>query len=174
MLTMQRDRGLVVIIGYKLGKGVLWWIFAGVLVVLMHLGLEDRMLGVADHLRHHAHVWSLKLAELVVRASTRRGLWTITVALIADGTVSLVEGWALLHGHWWGPWLVVVATGSLLPLEVVSFVHHPHPVRAFVFLANLAIVVYLARTAMRELRVRRHERRDRGSAASLRAGSPPA
>ncbi len=152
---MQRERGLVLITGYKLVKGGLWLVLALVLVVLERMGLEDRLIGFADHLRHHAHAWSLAFAKLVLRAASPRGLWTIVVALVADGTVSLLEGWALLHGHWWGPWLVVVATGSLLPFEVVAFVEHPHAIRAALFAVNVIIVVYLARTAMREHREKR-------------------
>jgi uncharacterized membrane protein (DUF2068 family) len=146
----QRERGLQVIVVYKLGKAALWFVFAVVLVVGMHLGIADRLAGVAHALRHHAHVWSLRLANLVVKATSRRGLWTIVVALLADGSVSLVEGWSLLHGAWWGPWVVVVATASLLPFEVVALLRHPHIVRAALFVVNLAIVGYLVRTALRE------------------------
>ncbi len=85
-----------------------------------------------------------------MRAASQRGLWTITVALVADGTMSLVEGWALLHGAWWGPWVVVVATGSLLPFEVVLLARHPHIVRAVLLVLNLIIVAYLLRGALRE------------------------
>jgi len=152
---VRRERGLVVIIAYKLTKGALWLIFAAVLVTTMRLGIGDRMLGFAAHLRHHSGAWSLDLANLVVRAASRKGLWTITVALVADGVLTLIEGWALLHGHWWGPWLVVVATGSLLPFEVFAFLRHPHAVRAAIFLTNLAIVAYLARKAMRDREIRR-------------------
>jgi uncharacterized membrane protein (DUF2068 family) len=138
------------------------------------MGLGDRLLGLAAQLRHHAHAWSLYLADLAVRASSRRALWTIVVALLADGSLTLVEGWALLHGHWWGPWLVVVATGSLLPFEVLALARHPHVVRAIVFVVNIVIVVYLARKALREARVRRFERRERGSAPTPRGAWPPA
>jgi uncharacterized membrane protein (DUF2068 family) len=117
----------------------------------------------AAHLRHHSGAWSLRLADLVVRAASRRGLWTIVVALLADGALSLVEGWALVHGHWWGPWLVVVATGSLLPFEVLALLRHPHAVRAAVFLANVVIVAYLARKAMHERRLRRLDPLERPS-----------
>jgi uncharacterized membrane protein (DUF2068 family) len=151
---VRRDPGLVVIAGYKLVKGVLWLALSVVLVVLMNLGLEDRLLGLADHLRHHAHAWSLVFAELVVRAASRRGLWTITVALLADGSLSLVEGWALVHGRWWGPWVVVVATGLLLPFEVISLARHPHAIRAVILGVNGAIVAYLARRALQK----RHDR----------------
>jgi uncharacterized membrane protein (DUF2068 family) len=151
---VRRDRALWAIIAYKLVKGCLWLLFAALILASMPMGLEDRLLGLAAHLRHHARAWSLDLAELVVRAATRRGLWTIAVALIADGALSLVEGWALLHGKLWGAWLVVVATGSPLPFEVVALVRRPHPVRAALLVVNVAIVVYLAQKAVRE----RHER----------------
>ncbi len=171
---MRRERGLVLIIAYKLIKGVLWFVLAVTILVMMQMGLGDRLLGLAQQLRHHAHVWSLRLADLAVKASSRRALWTIVIALFADGSLTLVEGWALIHGQWWGPWLVVVATGLLLPLEVVSLVRHVHIVRGLVLLVNLAIVGYLARKAIREARVRRLPRRDPGSAASPRGAWPPA
>jgi uncharacterized membrane protein (DUF2068 family) len=119
----------------------------------------------------------LRLADLVVEASSRRALKTIVVALLADGSLTLVEGWALFHGHWWGPWLVVVATGALLPLEVVSLVRHPRIVRLLLLLVNVAIVVYLARTALRERRERAVSTpgsRDRGAGSPPREASPPA
>ncbi len=147
---MRRERGLVVIIAYKLVKGGLWLVFAVSILVAAQMGLGDRLLGFADHLRHHARAWSLDLAEIVVRAASRRGLAIIVVALLADGVVSLVEGWALLYGHWWGPWLVVVATGALLPLEVVAIVRKVHAIRVILLFVNVAIVAYLARKAMRD------------------------
>jgi uncharacterized membrane protein (DUF2068 family) len=163
--AVRRERGLFLIIVYKLTKGTLWLMFSITIVVLMRMGLANHLLGLAHHLRLHAHPWSLALADLLVSASTRRGLWTLAVALLADGTLTLVEGWALLHGRWWGPWLVVVATGSLLPFEVLAFARHPHAIRGVVFVLNVAIVAYLARTATREHRLRRLERHDEESAS---------
>ncbi len=151
---VRRERGLVVIIAYKLVKGGLWLVFAAVILVATRMGLGDRLLGLADHLRHHARAWSLMLAELVVRAASRRGQAIIVVALLADGVMSLVEGWALWYGHWWGPWLVVAATGSLLPFEVLAVIHRFHPIRVGLFFVNAAIVAYLARKALRDRAVR--------------------
>jgi uncharacterized membrane protein (DUF2068 family) len=150
MAAKHREAALSLIIGYKLVKGATWLVLAVVILVLVHMGLEDRLLGLADHLRHHAHAWSLALARLVVGAATRKGLAVITVALVADGAFSLLEGWALIHGRWWGPWLVVVGTSALLPFEVLALVRHLHPVRATLFAVNVAIVWYLARKARGE------------------------
>jgi uncharacterized membrane protein (DUF2068 family) len=154
---VRRERGLVVIIAYKFVKGGLWLVFAVVILALMRMGLGDRLLGFADHLRHHAHAWSLELADLVVRAASRRGLVTVVVALVADGAMSLLEGWALFHGHWWGPWLVVVATSSLLPFEMVAIARKPHAIRVILFFVNVAIVAYLTRKALRDRAVRASE-----------------
>jgi uncharacterized membrane protein (DUF2068 family) len=146
----RRDRGVVVIIAYKFIKGGLWLVSAALLVAFMRSGVRDRMLDVAEHLRHHSGAWSFEIARLVTRAATPRGLWTIAVALTVDGTFNVIEGWALVHGKWWGPWLVVVSTGSFLPIELIAFARHPQVARAAVFLVNAAIVAYLARKALRE------------------------
>jgi len=151
---VRRERGLVLIIAYKLVKGGLWLVLGVAVIVAMHLHLADWLLGAAEQLRHHSRAWSVELAELIVTAASQRGLWTLVVALFADGLFSLLEGWALWHGHWWGPWLVVVGTGSLLPFEVVALARHLHPSRVVLLVINVAIVWYLARKALRE----RHER----------------
>jgi uncharacterized membrane protein (DUF2068 family) len=155
---VKRERGLVLIIAYKLIKGVLWFVIASVLLVMMHMGLSAKLEGAAENLRHHSQAWAIELAKLLTRASTPRGVVTIIVALVADGALTLVEGWALVYGHWWGPWLVVVATGSLLPFEVVALARHPHVGRALILVVNLSIVVYLIRKALREHRERAHLR----------------
>jgi uncharacterized membrane protein (DUF2068 family) len=184
IVPVPRERGVVLIITYKLVKGGLWFALALTIVVSMQLGLGDHLLGLAHHLRLHAHPWSLALADLAVKASTRRSLWRITFALVADGSLTLLEGWSLLHGRWWGPWLVVVATGSLVPFEVLSIARHVHPIRIVILVVNVAIVWYLARKAIRDGREARHraeagavtppERRERESAASPREALPPA
>jgi len=147
---VRRERGLTAIIAYKVIKGGLWLVLAPVLAVAVHVGLGYRLLGFAEQLRHSTHAWSLELAKLLTRAATPRGLWTMVIALVADGIASLFEGWALFHGHWWGPWLVVFTTGSLLPFELVAFVCHVHVARFLLFTVNAAIVAYLARKALRE------------------------
>jgi uncharacterized membrane protein (DUF2068 family) len=165
----RRDRGVVLIIVYKVVKGCLWFVLATVIAVLLRLHLADHVAGAAEVLRLHARPWSIELAKLLLHASSRHALWTLVTALYADGTLTLIEGWALFHGRWWGPWLVVVATGALLPFEVAALARHPHLVRAVLLLVNAAIVVYLARVASRHGRatVTRPAPPDRGS------GPPP-
>lgn len=144
---MRRERGLILVIAYKVVKGALALLAAAALVVAVNAGFGDRVAEVAEYLRHHARAWSVALADLVVKVSTRRGLYTAAVALAADGAFTLFEGWALWRGRWWAPWLVVVATSCLLPFEIAAVVRKPHLVRAAVFAVNVAIVAYLVRRA---------------------------
>jgi uncharacterized membrane protein (DUF2068 family) len=162
---VKRERALTLIIAYKLIKGGLWLVFAAVIAASMRFGLESELLGFAEQLRHSSRAWSLELARLIMGVANRHGLWTIVLALLADGTLTLVEGWALLRGHWWGPWLVVIASGSLLPFELVALARGLRASRVALFVVNLGIVLYLARKAVHERRERmaRRERRELGA-----------
>lgn len=55
------------------------------------------------------------------------------------------EGLALYFRKPWARWFTIVATGSLIPLEVYEIAREPHPLRFLVLVANLAIVVYLVK-----------------------------
>jgi len=79
--------------------------------------------------------------------------WNLTVArqtalavtAFAYAALMGAEGLAL---HWrkpWARWFTIVATASLLPVEVYEIVRAVHVVRILVLLANLAVVVYLWR-----------------------------
>jgi uncharacterized membrane protein (DUF2068 family) len=149
---VRREPGLVVIIAYKFAKSGLWLVAAVAIVVASRLGLSQNLLRVAQSMRHHSGAWSLRLADLLASAASRRGLSTLVTVLVADGTLTLVEGWALLRGKRWGPWLVVAATGALLPFEVVAIARAPHLSRVILLLVNAAIVAYLVRKAQRDRR----------------------
>ena len=157
-----RERGLQVIIAYKLIKGS-----AGVAVALLLLLLTT--FDGADALQEaalvlHAHVagaWSIRLADMLVRATSPHYVHLAMVALALDGSLTLIEGWALRRRFAWAPWLVVIATTALLPLEIVAIVNHRRIGRVLVLVANVAIVVYLVRHALwhaRRIATTREER----------------
>jgi uncharacterized membrane protein (DUF2068 family) len=152
------DLGVRAIIAYKTVKGALQLVLAAVLLLLLPLGLSPWLHHLAYRLREHAtRAFSIRLAELLLNNSTAGKVALAAAALALDGLLTSVEGWALRRGHTWGEWLVVVASGSLLPLEAHALAktrHWPHLVG---LLLNLAIVIYLARQAW--LRHRRTKER---------------
>jgi uncharacterized membrane protein (DUF2068 family) len=148
--------GLRLIIAYKLVKGSVQLVLAAVLLGAVELGTASEWLkDVVLFIRHHfASATSVKVAELLMSLATPRHLGLTALALALDGGLTLCEGVALRQRRWWGPWLVVVATGSLLPYEIVELVRFPRMGRLLLVVANALVVAYLARRALREHRAR--------------------
>jgi len=74
---------------------------------------------------------------------------------VAIGIVALVyaaifatEGIGLWMRKYWAEWFTVIATGSLIPLELYETVHHFTGFKLAALLANIAIVAYLVRIAL--------------------------
>jgi uncharacterized membrane protein (DUF2068 family) len=130
------------------------------LLVLWPFGVSEHVHALALALRHHVtHGWALRLADALLAHATRAGVAFSIAALTFDGTLTGVEAWALARGHAWGAWLVVLTTSCLLPFELIEFLKMPRVSRVLVFFANLAIVLYLGRRALREHRAARARRR---------------
>jgi uncharacterized membrane protein (DUF2068 family) len=143
--------GVRAIVLYKTVKAAIQLAAALVLGVLLPLGLAGKVHELSVALRHHfTHGWAVGLAALLERGSSGHGLEFTILALGLDGTLTAVEAWALRSGRWWGPWLVVVATSSLLPFELYELARRPRPSRAVLLAMNLIIVGYLTYRARRE------------------------
>jgi uncharacterized membrane protein (DUF2068 family) len=55
------------------------------------------------------------------------------------------EGVSLYLRKPWARWFTIIATSSLIPIELYEIAREMHPIRVLVLLANLAIAVYLFR-----------------------------
>jgi uncharacterized membrane protein (DUF2068 family) len=145
--------GVSVIVLYKLAKAGVQLTLAAVLVVLLAGGLTTELHDFAVHLaKDGTSAWSVALAKLLVRVTTKSGVHLAIAALVADAALSFFEGWSLHRRFWWAPWLIVIATSTLLPFELVHIISRPHVGRVLLFVANLAVVVYLTRRALLEIR----------------------
>jgi uncharacterized membrane protein (DUF2068 family) len=147
--------GLRAIIAYKTTKAAVQLGLGLLLAVLWPFGLPRWFHTLSNGLRRHfTQGWASHLASLLAAGSTHRRIAFMILALSLDGALTAVEAWSLRRGRWWGPWLVVVATASLLPVEVYEFFRVPRPSRALLFALNLLMAAYLARRAWREHRER--------------------
>lgn len=145
--------GLGIIVAYKFARGTLFLSLALILVVTLLAGEAHRLRTFADMLREHlTGVWSLRLANLLVRVSTPRHLTIASIALATDGLFSFFEGWSLRRRFAWAPWLVVIATSSFLPWEMYEIYRHVRIGRILVLLINLAVLIYLYRRERRAAR----------------------
>ena len=143
--------GLRLIIGYKIGKGIVQAALALALPILMRLGVTTRVVArIARFAEHVVHGWTAVLARRVALWLTPNHLTLVSVALGLDALVSGFEAWALHRRFRWAPWLVVIAGSSLIPFEIVELVRRLRVGRAVILVLNLAIIGYLIRRARRE------------------------
>jgi uncharacterized membrane protein (DUF2068 family) len=150
----KKEAGLRLIILYKLAKAALGLGFAAILWGLVLEGETDKLLDVVEAVRHHVTAaWSLELMDAILSATDRHHVEFLAAALTLDGSFTLFEWYALHTGRPWGEWLVVVATGSLVPFEVGAIVRHKRAGRVVLLLLNIVIVVYLARNALHKHRL---------------------
>lgn len=72
-------------------------------------------------------------------------LRSVGLLALVYAAVLLTEGIGVWFEKRWAEWLMVCATGSLIPLEAYHLVVHPSLAKVALIAANTAIVVYLAR-----------------------------
>ena len=72
------------------------------------------------------------------------------VGLVALGYAVLfgIEGVGLLLGKYWAEWFTVIATASLIPIELYETLHRFGWLKLAALLGNVAIVWYLVRVAL--------------------------
>lgn len=147
----QRDRGLRLIILYKVVRAIGAIALAITIAILTLTGISARAeVFVTDIHDHATSALSLEISALAVALLKGKHVWIAAGALLLDGGVLVLEAWALIRGWAWGAWLVIAASTALLPFEVVAIVRHESIIRVAILVINLAIVAYLVS------RIRRH------------------
>lgn len=107
-----------------------------------------------------------------VAALNRDHVRNLALLALAFGLVEAVEAVGLWMEERWAEYLTVVATASLLPLEVVELAHHLTILKVIGFLVNVAVVLYLV-WAKRLFGVRGGEATDDVDVEEIVAGPNP-
>jgi len=89
------------------------------------------------------------IARLLMWAVTELGrvlphVTVVALALLLYAALETTEGIGLAMRRRWAEYLTVVATGVLIPFELMEVVARPTAFRLGALLVNVAIVVYLA------------------------------
>jgi uncharacterized membrane protein (DUF2068 family) len=141
-----RDLGVRLIVAYKAAKAI---VEVAVGTALFLLAVSGEIATLQDATRqletHVASRWSLLAARELSTVLTEHAVHLLAIGLLLDGVLSAVEGWSLWRGYRWGAWLVVLATATPLPLEVMEIARTHRASRVALALVNVAVVTYLAR-----------------------------
>jgi uncharacterized membrane protein (DUF2068 family) len=161
---VKHAAGLRAIIAYKLTKAVLEGAVGALLVVLLLRGPEATAATIAQFLIDHVpSAATFRAATMIVLSGTRKHVRVAAMLTLADAVLSAIEGMSLERDWRFGPWLVVFATGALLPIEAVELARKGGWLRAVVLAVNAAVVAYLVRDVGRQ-----HARRAEAGRAGLR------
>jgi uncharacterized membrane protein (DUF2068 family) len=95
----------------------------------------------------------IQVAEWIFLEATREHLFIVTIAITLDGILSGIEAWALVMGHAWGEWLVIVSTAALLPFEFLALIDQFRAGRLLVLVVNIVVVWYLVRRVQRRIQL---------------------
>jgi uncharacterized membrane protein (DUF2068 family) len=144
-MRSQRASLLPWIITFKAFKSVTLTLLGIVLLTTRHADPVDVLMRIAlaVHIPLTSRLFDRALAWVSSLTITRQ----TALATTAFGYAALIgmEGVALYQRKPWARWFTIVATSSLMPIEVDEIVREPHPIRVFVLLANIAVVIYLVR-----------------------------
>ena len=85
-----------------------------------------------------------RVLGLALQATPKKELG-LALAAFTYAILMGTEGVGLYLRRSWARWFTIVATGSLIPLEVYEIVREAHPLRVVILVLNIAVVVYLLR-----------------------------
>lgn len=133
------------IIAFKALKAVTLTVLGVVLLTTRHSDPVDLFVrtALAVHLPLTSRLLDRVLAFLANLTISRQTAlaWTAFAYAALMGT----EGIALYLAKPWARWFTIVATSSLIPIEVYEIVLRPRPIRVVVLVVNVIVVAYLWR-----------------------------
>ena len=153
----RRDIGFMAIAIFKFVKGLLLFLIG---VGALSLMRKDTTMVVT----HWAHVFQVDMhSKFIQRWLVRIGLMRhrdLAVVAFFYSALMFTEGTGLLLEKVWAEYMVLVITGSFIPIEVYELMRRVTTTRACVLVANVLIVAYMA------IRLYQHKRRTREGKAA--------
>ncbi len=143
MRSPVHSRGLWLIAAFKLFKGLALLAVGIGALKLLHKDVADQMTRWLDLLRvdpdnRHIH----RLLEKLSTLDDRR-LKELSAGTFFYSALLLTEGIGLSLRKRWAEYFTIIATSSLIPLEVYELAKRVNLARVILLLINIAVVAYL-------------------------------
>jgi uncharacterized membrane protein (DUF2068 family) len=138
-----RDRGLLLIGLFKLGKSILFFCLGFGAIHLLHKDLGDEVMRLATALKFDPESRFVSLILDKVDLIDAHRLREISLATFGYSAVALTEGVGLLMEKVWAEYLTLILTISFLPWELYELARRPSWFRVSLLLINLAVLWYI-------------------------------
>jgi uncharacterized membrane protein (DUF2068 family) len=139
----RHDRFIQAIAVFKFVKAILFVLAALGAFGLMQQGIAERARewGSALAFTSGQHIARQAITFLTSLSPSRIGALGFVALFYA--ALFATEGIGLWRERRWAEYLTVIATGSLIPLEIWEIMRHPTPLRFATFGVNVIVVIYL-------------------------------
>jgi uncharacterized membrane protein (DUF2068 family) len=138
------DSGIRTVALFEAGKGAIVLVAGFGLLSLLHKDYQE----VAESIVRHLHLNPARhLPRVFLEAATKMTetkLWLFAAGAFAYAAVRGIEAYGLWRLRAWAEWFAIVSGGIYLPVEIYELFRHATPMKAAVFVTNVAIVVYVA------------------------------
>jgi uncharacterized membrane protein (DUF2068 family) len=138
-----RDRGLLLIGLFKLGKSILFFCLGCGAIHLLHKDLGDEVMRLATALKFDPESRFVSLVLDKVDLIDAHRLREISLATFGYSALALTEGVGLLMEKVWAEYLTLILTISFLPWELYELARRPSWFRVSLLLINLAVLWYI-------------------------------
>jgi uncharacterized membrane protein (DUF2068 family) len=139
----ERDRGLLLIGLFKLGKSIFFFCLGFGAIHLLHKDIADEVMRLATALKFDPESRFVSLLMDKVDLIDAHRLRQISVATFGYSALALTEGVGLLLEKVWAEYLTLILTISFLPWEIYELVRRPDWFRLSLLMINLAVLGYL-------------------------------
>jgi len=139
----HRDRGLMAIGLFKLGKAVFFFLLGFGAIHLLHKDLGDEVMRLATALKFDPESKFVTLLLDKVDLIDAHRLKQISLATFAYSVLALTEGIGLMLEKVWAEYLTLILTVSFLPWELFELSRHLNWFRLSLLLINLLVLGYL-------------------------------
>ena len=148
--SSEHPAGLRIIAVYKAVKTV------GLIIIAFaafHLDQQQSFQGLVRWLEHLQLTESNNIRWSLVHLLEDMGpgrFVAVGIVALAYAAIFATEGIGLWLRKYWAEWFTVIATGSLVPVEIYECVVRFGWLKLAVLIANVLIVIYLVRMALRD------------------------
>jgi uncharacterized membrane protein (DUF2068 family) len=153
------DRFMQAIAIFKFFKAILFVLAALGAFGLMQHGLAEQAREWGSDLAFTSGQHLVRRAIIFVTGLSRERIAALGLVALFYAVLFATEGVGLWREKRWAEYLTIIATGSLIPLEIWESVHRPTPMKFATLVVNVAVVIYLV------VRLRRPREHHAGRAA---------
>jgi uncharacterized membrane protein (DUF2068 family) len=144
--------GFRIIGSLKLASGLLMLAAWLGMFRLFRNGVADEIEWAVRHLRLDPENRCFHMAIDWVSGLDRKHIRAIEAGTFFYALLHIVEGTGLIFERTWAGYLTIIATSSLIPVEVYEIFRKPNPLKSAVLVVNIGFVVYLAAKLRQEHR----------------------